>query len=237
MPWQESCAMEERIRFIAEYTSGLWTMTELCARFSISRKTGYEVLGRYREAGPAGLMPRSSAPHAHGRTTPEALSSAIIALRRERPSWGPRKIVARLAAIQPEVAWPAASTAGEILKRAGLVSGRRVRRRAPPRRGALTVAQHAGHVWAVDHKGWIRLLDGSRAEPLTVTDGFSRYLVSLSATGSTRQGGSPALVRGGVPGPWASRGDPLRQRRPVRLHGRERADRALGVVDQAGHPA
>jgi transposase InsO family protein len=194
-------------------------MTELCARFSISRKTGYEVLGRYREAGPAGLMPRSSAPHAHGRTTPEALSSAIIALRRERPSWGPRKIVARLAAIQPEVAWPAASTAGEILKRAGLVSGRRVRRRAPPRRGALTVAQHAGHVWAVDHKGWIRLLDGSRAEPLTVTDGFSRYLVSLSATGSTRQEearplfeaafrdhGLPEVIRSDNGAPFASTG-------------------------------
>ena len=69
----------------------------------------------------------------HGRATPEHLAEAIVGLRRERPSWGPRKIIAKLTARQPEADWPAASTAGEILKRAGLVCARRLRRRA--RRG------------------------------------------------------------------------------------------------------
>ena len=71
-------------------------------------------------------------------------------------------------------------------KRAGLVCGHRVRRRAPPRLGQLTEPQHANHVWGLDHKGWIRLGDGSRLEPFTVTDGFSRYLIRLAATGSTQ---------------------------------------------------
>ncbi len=182
MPWRESCAMDERMRFIVDCRSNEWTMTELCERYEISRNTGYKWLGRYELEGPAGLAERSRAPASHGRATPEHLAEAIVGLRRERPTWGPRKIVAKLKARQPEADWPAPSTAGEILKRAGLVCARRLRRRAPPRLGELTAPQYANHVWNVDHKGWIRLGDGSRVEPLTMTDGFSRYLISVSAT-------------------------------------------------------
>jgi putative transposase len=219
MPWQESCAMDERIGFINDRLSELWTMTELCERYEISRKTGYKWLERYALFGAVGLMERPRAPLVHGRATPEYLVEAIVGLRRERPSWGPRKIVAKLAARQPDVEWPAASTAGEILKRAGLVCGRRLRRRGPPRLGELTVPQHANHVWGVDHKGWVRLGDGSRAEPLTMTDGFSRYLISLSATGSTshdeakplferafRHHGLPEVIRSDNGSPFASTG-------------------------------
>ena len=73
------------------------------------------------------------------------------------------------------------------MKRAGLVAGRRLRRRGPPRLGELTVPRHANHVWGVDHKGWVRLRDGTRTEPLTMTDGFSRYLISVAASGNTSQ--------------------------------------------------
>jgi hypothetical protein len=85
--------------------------------------------------------------------------------------------------------------------------------------GALTVPQHANHVWNVEHKGWVRLIDGSRAEPLTMTDGFSRYLISLSATSSTaydeawplferafREYGLPKVIRSDNGTPFASTG-------------------------------
>jgi putative transposase len=219
MPWREICAMDERVCFIADYNSGSWTMTELCERHAISRKTGYKWLERYRLDGAAGLAERSCAPLVHGRATPQHLVDAIVGLRQERPSWGPRKIVFKLGTRQPEVSWPSASTAGEILKRAGLVCKRRLRRRAPPRLGQLTVPQYANHVWAVDHKGWIRLRDGSRAEPLTMTDGFSRYLIGLAATGSTRHDeakplfeqafrnhGLPEVIRSDNGSPFASTG-------------------------------
>ena len=219
MPWQESCAMDERVRFIADHTSGFWTMTELCERYEISRKTGYKWLDRYRQEGPAGLVERSHAAHVHGRATPQCMVEAIVGLRRERPSWGPRKIIGKLVERQPGIAWPTPSTAGAILKRAGLVCGRRVRRRAPPRLGELTVPQHANHVWGIDHKGWIRLRDGTRVEPLTVTDGFSRYLISVGATGSTeyteakplierafRDHGLPEVIRSDNGSPFASTG-------------------------------
>jgi len=219
MPWRESCAMDERMRFIVDCRSDEWTMTELCERYEISRKTGYKWLERYESEGPAGLAERSRAPASHGRATPEHLAEAIVGLRRERPTWGPRKIVAKLKARQPEADWPAASTAGEILKRAGLVCARRLRRRAPPRLGELTAPQYANHVWNVDHKGWVRLGDGARVEPLTMTDGFSRYLISVSATASTRHDeaqplferafreyGLPATIRSDNGAPFASTG-------------------------------
>src|SRR5271166_3328327 len=120
MPWRENCAMDERMRFIIEHRSNEWTMTELCERYEISRKTGYKWLERYRLEGPAGLAERSRAPTSHGRATPEHLAQAIVGMRRERPTWGPRKIIDKLCKRQPEADWPSVSTAGEILKRTGL---------------------------------------------------------------------------------------------------------------------
>jgi putative transposase len=187
MPWRESCVMDERMRFVVEQLSGEWTMVDLCDRYGISRQTGYKWIGRYLEEGASGLAERSRAAKAHGRATPAAICDLIVALRQARPSWGPRKIIAKLRLQHPDLVWPAASTAGEVLKRAGLVSGRRRTWRAPPRLDSLTAPERPNHVWGVDHKGWVRLADRTRCEPLTVTDIFSRYLLRLSATSSTRE--------------------------------------------------
>ena len=160
-------------------------MTELCAAYGISRRVGYKWLARYSVEGPAGLADRSHAPLRHGRATPAELVDKLVALRRARPHWGPRKLVARLAALHPDLAWPSHSTADAILRKAGLVSGRRLRRRPPPRLGDLTVPERPNHVWAVDHKGWVRLGDGRRCEPLTLADSYSRFLLAVSPGGGT----------------------------------------------------
>ena len=39
MPWLETAPMEQRQRFIADHVRDLYSMTELCARYGISRKT------------------------------------------------------------------------------------------------------------------------------------------------------------------------------------------------------
>lgn len=187
MPWDESCAMDRRIDFISDWFSELWTVVELAERYGVSRKTAHKWIGRYLAEGASGLEDRSSAPLRHGRSTPEAQAEAIIQQKLVRPSWGPRKIVATLDRLHPDVAWPAASTAGEILKRAGLVRHRRRRHRAPPTLGALVTPQAPNQLWAADHKGWVRLGDGKRCEPLTVTDGYSRFLIGLEACASTRE--------------------------------------------------
>ena len=42
MPWRETSPMEQRLEFVREYESGMFTMTELAAEYGISRKTGYK---------------------------------------------------------------------------------------------------------------------------------------------------------------------------------------------------
>ncbi len=177
MPWREVCYMDERMGFVAAALAEEESMTALCEEHGISRKTGYKWLGRYQEQGPAGLEDRSRTP----RTVPWAISDAqaeaIIGMRREHPSWGPKKLRAKLLERAPERSWPALSTIGELLHRAGLSQRRKRRRRATPTAGALSTPVAANDVWGIDFKGWFRTQDGARCDPLTVSDGFSRYLL------------------------------------------------------------
>jgi len=179
--------MDERIRFVGEWLLGEVSRTELCERYGISRRTGYKWLSRYEAEGPTGLSERSHAPLHHGRSTPAELVEKLVALRRARPTWGPRKLVAKLGALHPRLAWPSHSTAHAILKREGLVTGRRLRRHPPRRLGELVTPERPNHVWAVDHKGWITLRNGERCEPLTLTDSYSRYLLAVSTSNSPGQ--------------------------------------------------
>ncbi|WP_154674610.1 helix-turn-helix domain-containing protein, partial [Mesorhizobium erdmanii] len=66
MVWRETGIMDERLRFVVDCLSGEETMTQLCAAYGISRKSGYKWLGRYREFGPEGLHDRPRAPLNHG---------------------------------------------------------------------------------------------------------------------------------------------------------------------------
>ena len=63
MPWRETSPMEQRLEFIREYETELFTMTELAAQYGITRKTGYKWLERYAAEGPLGLCERSRRPH------------------------------------------------------------------------------------------------------------------------------------------------------------------------------
>ena len=165
MSWNASNVMDQRVSFISACVVGEMSMTELCELYSISRVTGYKWLRRYQAEGVTGLADRSSAPHAHGRQTVSAIVEALLSLRRQRPNWGPKKLVAYLSAKQADVSWPAPSTAGEILKRAGLVSARRKRRRAPVTGLELTEPLYPNHVWSAYHKGWVSTAYGARLEP------------------------------------------------------------------------
>src|SRR5579863_50680 len=127
MPWKETCVVDEKLAFIAEYLGGELPMTALCERFGISRDTGYRLVGRYEEEGAGGLVPRSRAPHRHGMAMAEEIAAAILALRRERAYWGPKKLRAVLARRDPKQPWPAPSTIGELLRREGLSAPRRRR--------------------------------------------------------------------------------------------------------------
>ena len=184
MAWREAGVLDERLRFVAAFLERAETMVELCEAFGISRKTGYKWLARHRASGPEGLMDRSRAPLNHGRATPEAIVAAILAEKEAHPLWGPKKLIARLKRRSPEAVWPAVSTAGEILKRHGLV-GRRRRRWRALGNGPWPAPEAANDLWTMDYKGWFRTGNGRRCEPLTVMDAKSRYLLALKAVAST----------------------------------------------------
>lgn len=181
MPWKENTPMTERARFVALHAEGLYSMTELCARFGISRRVGYKWLHRFAAAGLSGLAERSRAPHScPHRADPEAVA-ALIRTRERHPHWGPKKLVAYLRQRQPELLLPAVSTAGEILKRHGLIRPQRRRSRpAHPGQGPLvTTAPH--QVWMADFKGEFRLGNGQLCYPLTLSDAHTRYLLACFA--------------------------------------------------------
>lgn len=194
MPWREVCYMEERLRFIAELVRGEESMGELCERFGVSRKTGYKLLQRYREHGPAGLENRSRRPHRVPWAITQAQAEAIVGLRRAHPSWGPKKLRAKLMQRAPEQQWPALSTIGDLLRRRGLSESRRRRRRAVPNPAPLSVASAPNDIWAIDFKGHFRTGDGARCDPLTVTDRFSRYLLCAQVVSPPDGAGCRAVL-------------------------------------------
>src|SRR5919205_663237 len=62
MPWKKTTPMTERLSFIELDQTRLWSMTELCTRFEISRQTGDKWLRRYSPEGLSGLQEKSRAP-------------------------------------------------------------------------------------------------------------------------------------------------------------------------------
>ena len=178
LPWQETSVEAERLRFIERWAAGEGPTIELCRQFRISPKTAYKLIGRYEAHGEGGLRDRSRAPHHHPNATPRELAERIVAAKRAHPSWGPKKLIAWLRDADPGVPWPAPSTAGAILDRAGLVERRRRRRRASPWNEPFAHAVVANDVWSIDFKGWFRTGDGTRVDPLTVQDAASRYLIA-----------------------------------------------------------
>ena len=185
MPWLETSPMDQRMQFIADYQRGLQSMTELADRFDISRRTAYKWIDRYEEAGPSGLMDRSRRPHQCPHATAQELVDAVLEARRHHPHWGAKKLRRILTRKQPQRAWPARSTICDLLKRHDLIP--KTRRRAPlghPGR-PLTPMTEPNAIWTADFKGHFKTRDGIYCYPLTLVEGFSRYLLACQGLRST----------------------------------------------------
>jgi putative transposase len=178
MPWRERSPMDERVQFIADYLRQRWSITELCRRYLVSRKTAYKWIARYEQEGASGLEVRSSRPHSSPQATDERVIRAIVALRRQHPTWGGKKLVAVVGERHPTWSLPAVSTANDILKRHDLVPPRRRRRPLGHPGSAVPVIGGPNAVWTADFKGQFRLCDGVLCYPLTVCDAFSRLLLA-----------------------------------------------------------
>src|SRR5574337_159680 len=119
MPWLETAPMEQRERFIEDHRVGLYTMTELCERYGISRKTGYKWTDRFEEEGRRGLVDRSRAPHHCPHRISEEMERLLCEARRQHPRWGAETLLRWLEARHRGLDLPAVSTAGDLLARQG----------------------------------------------------------------------------------------------------------------------
>jgi transposase InsO family protein len=185
MPWKESRIVNERVRFIADVLKGEQTLTELCLLYGIARKTGYKWIERFQQAGPAGLEDLDRRPQSCAHATPDVIVQQILELRSEHPTWGPRKLRARLEQPRGDTDWPAASTISAILRRAGLVHARKHKRRVTPSSSPLGEITAPNQVWCMDFKGFFRCGNQERCDPFTITDAFSRYLIRCQAVPRT----------------------------------------------------
>jgi transposase InsO family protein len=172
--------MNERVKFLADYLKREVSFSELCERFDVSRKTGYKWVRRYEVGGVENLVDRSRAPLTHSQQVSDEVVEAVIAARRKHPRWGPRKLLVVLQRQQPTLFLPAASTVGDILRRNGLVGRPRRRVRSAPYAERLRAYERPNAVWCADFKGHFPV-DEQRCHPLTITDGFSRYLIRCEA--------------------------------------------------------
>lgn len=167
--------MDLRIQVIQDYQEGE-SIAALAEMYSVARKTIYKWLERHQAEGMAGLADRSRAPHhCPARVSDEVIAHIVAA--RQRWHWGPRKLRVKLAQAHPQLTWPAESTIGQVLKRAGLTHARKPRVRTPPYAQPFAAVEAANQTWCADFKGWFRTGDGARCDPLTITDAHSRYLL------------------------------------------------------------
>lgn len=185
MPWNVSGVLEKRKEFLVDYESGDWTVSQLCRMYGISRVTGHAVLRNWRAQGESGLEPRSRAPLRHPNQTCSEIESLVLGLRREHALWGPRKLKVVLEKRHPELAIPAASTIGAMLDREGLTHRRRKRRHVEPYTQPFSPVTQPNDEWASDFKGWFRTGDGTRIDPLTISDTSTRYLLRCQAVEKT----------------------------------------------------
>lgn len=182
MAWKEVCLMSQREEFVLLASVDGSNVSELCRRFGVSRKTGYKWLSRYKSDGMVGLVDRSRRPLESAGRTSDELEQQVLALRREHPAWGGRKLRRRLQDLKhAEV--PAASTITEILRRHGLLDERDGAGQPNVQRFEHAAAND---LWQMDFKGHFPMTRGGRCHPLTVLDDHSRYSLGLRACDNER---------------------------------------------------
>ncbi|MGH8128188.1 MAG: integrase core domain-containing protein, partial [Gammaproteobacteria bacterium] len=151
---------------------------------------------RYIRCGPAGLEERSRRPHRSPNETAPQIVAAFVQARQRHPSWGAKKLIPLVQKRFPHTLLPHRSTVCDILGRNGLVPRKPKRRRIghPGKPNSQILAPN--DTWCADFKGQFKTGDGIYCYPLTVTDGFSRFLLGCQALHSTAVAGAkPVFTR------------------------------------------
>lgn len=212
MPWQARDLMSTKQEFVELALKEDANRRALCRRFGITPKAGYALLKRFSAEGPAAFTERSRRPAHSPLQTPEVVQALVLALRREHPAWGARKICRRLLDLG-HADIPATSTITDILRRNGLIQ--------PEASAASQPWQRFEHeqpnaLWQLDFKGHFETAAG-RCNPLTLLDDHSRFNLAIDACkrtdGATVKAqlervftryGLPARINSDNGAPWGS---------------------------------
>ncbi len=196
MPWSQTSPMHQRTLFIADHLRGIRSVSELCTEYGISRKTAYKWIERFIRRGPAGLEDRSRRPRTAPNATDPSVVEALVSLRHRHPTWGGRKLLAYLSRRHPLWKLPGLSVTCALLKRRGLVRRKSARRKIGHPGKPPSVILAPNHVWCADFKGQFRMGNGRYCYPLTVTDGYSRFLLECRGlTDTSVAGAKPVFQR------------------------------------------
>lgn len=218
MPWDATSVDRLKMDFIRDWFESDDPRTVVCARYGISRETGYKLAARFSEHGVLGLAERSRAPLKHGRAMSAQIAVKLIEARRAKPYWGPKKLLRTLKDREPDLAWCSLSAASALFRREGLSQPRRCRRRPLRPELPFSEARSTNDIWCIDFKGWFKTADGRRCDPFTVTDAHSRMLLALQITRPTGEAvqakmdelfashGLPQAIRSDNGAPFASSG-------------------------------
>ena len=180
MPWKMLNVMEQRTRFIVLSKQGLKSLSQLCADFGISRKTGYKWIRRAEKDGlEQGIKEKSRRPKNITRKVPEVVETAFVGLRKKHPYWGARKLIERYSKTNKEKALaPSERTVNRIIERNGLLDEAKRNVVATKR----FEREHPNDLWQMDYKGEFRYGNGgNKCYPLTIIDDHSRFNIGLEA--------------------------------------------------------
>lgn len=176
MAWECLKVEEQRSKFMKEFIAGEETVTYLCKKYGISRKTAYKWKHRYISMAEEGLKDLSRAPLAPNIIYSDQQIDLAIDYKIKHRTWGPKKILVKLKEKYPEYQWPSPTRLYEIFNDYHLVTKRRIKGRVPAT-APLGDCTFCNDTWAIDLKGWFVTSDGRKCEPLTITDCYSRFLI------------------------------------------------------------
>jgi putative transposase len=178
MPWRIVSMKEERIEFVREALNPKRNITlkDLCLSYNISPKTGYKWINKFYQGGENSLEDTTRKPLTCPSKIDPEVEECIILIRKQYSHWGPKKIRVEMINFFGHLKTPSAGSIGNILNKNNL-SNHRVYRKHVAKTAPLGECLKSNDIWMYDFKGWFLTNDGKKCEPLTITDGFSRYLL------------------------------------------------------------
>jgi transposase InsO family protein len=167
--------VEQRLSAVLEVLNDGVAVTEVAARFGVTRQSVHRWLRRYAAHGLAGLVDQSTAPGSCPHQMSPQVEARIVEMRLEHPGWGPRTIGHWLGR-EGVVAVPGRSSIYRCLVRHGLITPEaRKRSKADYRRWERSRSME---LWQMDIVGGVRLVDGSEAKIVSGVDDHSRFAIS-----------------------------------------------------------